>query len=46
MAGSRAPAAFMTAVSPGTIGVFHPNQYYRSHEAYMHAVAECDADRV
>ena len=39
MAGSRAPAAFMTAVSPGTIGVFHPNQYYRSHEAYMHAVA-------
>jgi 5-methyltetrahydropteroyltriglutamate--homocysteine methyltransferase len=32
-------AAFMTAVSPGTVGVFHPNQYYRSHEAYMHAVA-------
>ena len=31
-------AAFMTAVSPGTVGVFHPNQYYRSHEAYMHAV--------
>jgi 5-methyltetrahydropteroyltriglutamate--homocysteine methyltransferase len=31
--------AFMTAVSPGTVGVFHPNQYYRSHEAYMHAVA-------
>ena len=29
----------MTAVSPGTIGVFHPNQYYRSYEAYMHAVA-------
>ena len=39
MTGSRARAAFMTAVSPGTIGVFHPNQYYRSHEAYMHAVA-------
>jgi 5-methyltetrahydropteroyltriglutamate--homocysteine methyltransferase len=39
MAGSRASAAFMTAVSPGTIGVFHPNQYYRSHEAYMDAVA-------
>jgi 5-methyltetrahydropteroyltriglutamate--homocysteine methyltransferase len=38
MAGSRA-TAFMTAVSPGTIGVFHPNQYYRSYEAYMHAVA-------
>ena len=36
--GSRAAAAFMTAVSPGTVGVFHPNQYYRSHEAYMHAI--------
>ena len=29
---------FMTAVSPGTVGVFHPNQYYRSHEDYMHAI--------
>jgi 5-methyltetrahydropteroyltriglutamate--homocysteine methyltransferase len=38
-AGSRPMAGFMTAVSPGTIGVFHPNQYYRSHEAYMEAVA-------
>jgi 5-methyltetrahydropteroyltriglutamate--homocysteine methyltransferase len=36
--GSRAVAAFMTAVSPGTVGVFHPNQYYRSHDAYMHAI--------
>jgi 5-methyltetrahydropteroyltriglutamate--homocysteine methyltransferase len=36
---STAPSAFMTAVSPGTVGVFHPNQYYRSHEAYMHAVS-------
>jgi 5-methyltetrahydropteroyltriglutamate--homocysteine methyltransferase len=39
MAESKAAAGFMTAVSPGTIGVFHPNQHYRSHEAYMHAVA-------
>ena len=31
-------AGFMTAVSPGTVGVFHPNRYYRSHEAYMHAI--------
>jgi 5-methyltetrahydropteroyltriglutamate--homocysteine methyltransferase len=38
-AGSRAAAGFMTAVSPGTIGVFHPNQHYRTHEAYMRAVA-------
>jgi 5-methyltetrahydropteroyltriglutamate--homocysteine methyltransferase len=37
-AGSQASAAFMTAVSPGTVGVFHPNLYYRSHEAYMQAV--------
>src|SRR6185503_6051764 len=38
LTGSTAVAAFMTAVSPGTVGVFHPNQYYRSHEAYMHAI--------
>jgi len=38
MVGSTAVAGFMTAVSPGTVGVFHPNQYYRSHEAYMHAI--------
>ncbi len=30
---------FLTAVSPGTVGVFHPNRYYRSHEAYIAAVA-------
>jgi 5-methyltetrahydropteroyltriglutamate--homocysteine methyltransferase len=39
MSDVNAEDAFMTAVSPGTIGVFHPNQYYRSYEAYMHAVA-------
>jgi 5-methyltetrahydropteroyltriglutamate--homocysteine methyltransferase len=38
MAGSTAVAAFITAVSPGAVGVFHPNRYYRSHEAYMHAI--------
>jgi 5-methyltetrahydropteroyltriglutamate--homocysteine methyltransferase len=36
--GSSAVGGFMTAVSPGTVGVFHPNQYYRTHEAYMQAV--------
>jgi 5-methyltetrahydropteroyltriglutamate--homocysteine methyltransferase len=36
--GSSAVVGFMTAVSPGTVGVFHPNQYYRSHEDYMHAI--------
>jgi len=39
MAGTTAVTGFMTAVSPGTVGVFHPNQYYRSHDDYMHAVA-------
>jgi 5-methyltetrahydropteroyltriglutamate--homocysteine methyltransferase len=31
--------AFMTAVSPGTIAVFHPNEYYRTHEDYIEALA-------
>jgi 5-methyltetrahydropteroyltriglutamate--homocysteine methyltransferase len=31
---------FMTAVSPGTIAVFQPNEYYPSHEKYMEALAE------
>jgi 5-methyltetrahydropteroyltriglutamate--homocysteine methyltransferase len=44
LAGPTSRAAFMTAVSPGTVGVFHPNQYYRSHEAYMQAVASAMRD--
>jgi 5-methyltetrahydropteroyltriglutamate--homocysteine methyltransferase len=31
---------FMNAVSPGTIAVFQPNEYYPSHEAYLEALAE------
>lgn len=31
---------FMTAVSPGTIAVFQPNEYYPTHEKYMEALAE------
>jgi 5-methyltetrahydropteroyltriglutamate--homocysteine methyltransferase len=38
LTGSTAVGGFMTAVSPGTVGVFHPDQHYRSHEAYMHAI--------
>ena len=30
---------FMNAVSPGTIAVFQPNEYYPSHSAYMEALA-------
>jgi 5-methyltetrahydropteroyltriglutamate--homocysteine methyltransferase len=32
--------AFMNSVSPGTIAVFQPNEWYPSHEAYVQAVAE------
>jgi 5-methyltetrahydropteroyltriglutamate--homocysteine methyltransferase len=30
----------MNAVSPGTIAVFQPNEYYPTHEAYMMALAD------
>ena len=40
----KAPAleneGFMNAVSPGTIAVFQPNEYYPTHGAYMEALAE------
>ncbi|HTW24304.1 MAG TPA: cobalamin-independent methionine synthase II family protein [Candidatus Baltobacteraceae bacterium] len=31
---------FMNAVSPGTIAVFQPNEYYPSHEKYLEALAD------
>jgi len=31
---------FMNSVSPGTIAVFQPNEYYPSHESYLEALAE------
>lgn len=31
---------FLNAVSPGTISVFQPNEFYPSHEAYLAALAE------
>jgi 5-methyltetrahydropteroyltriglutamate--homocysteine methyltransferase len=30
---------FMNAVSPGTIAVFQPNEYYPSHQAYLDALS-------
>ena len=30
---------FMNAVSPGTISVFQPNEYYPSHETYLEALS-------
>lgn len=31
---------FMNAVSPGTVAVFQPNEYYKTHEEYMQALAD------
>lgn len=31
--------AFLTAASPGLIAIFHPNRYYPTHVAYLHALA-------
>lgn len=36
----NATEGFMNAVSPGTIAVFQPNEYYPSHAAYMQALAD------
>lgn len=40
MAAEGVQLAFMNAVSPGTIAVFQPNQFYPTHEAYVQALAE------
>ncbi len=37
---SRVTEAFMNSVSPGTIAVFQPNEYYSTHEAYVAALAD------
>ena len=39
LAGAKYKDAFMNAVSPGTIAVFQPNEYYPSHEKYLDALA-------
>jgi 5-methyltetrahydropteroyltriglutamate--homocysteine methyltransferase len=40
LAQANVTEGFMNAVSPGTIAVFQPNEYYGSHAAYMEALAE------
>lgn len=40
MANAKVEEGFLNAVSPGTIAVFQPNEYYPSHEAYMAALAD------
>jgi 5-methyltetrahydropteroyltriglutamate--homocysteine methyltransferase len=39
LAKNKIEEGFMNAVSPGTIAVFQPNEYYPSHEAYLDALA-------
>src|SRR5579864_2547034 len=36
--------AFLTAASPGVVASFLPNNYYRSHEDYVAAIAEAMRD--
>ena len=40
MAKANVTEGFMNSVSPGTVAVFQPNEYYKTHQAYMTAVAE------
>jgi 5-methyltetrahydropteroyltriglutamate--homocysteine methyltransferase len=40
LAASNAVEGFMNAVSPGTIAVFQPNEYYPSHQTYLLALAD------
>lgn len=40
LAKAKVAEGFMTSVSPGTICVFQPNEYYPTHEQYMEALAE------
>jgi 5-methyltetrahydropteroyltriglutamate--homocysteine methyltransferase len=35
----KAEGAFLTAASPGVVSLFFRNDHYRSHEAYLHAIA-------
>src|SRR5262249_54591013 len=37
---SPAAEAFLSAASPGVISIFLPNDYYKTHEAYLAALAE------
>jgi len=37
--GGGASQGFLTAVSPGTVAVFQPNEYYATHAAYLEALA-------
>jgi len=40
LAEAKIAEGFMNAASPGTIAVFQPNEYYRTYEDYLAALAE------
>lgn len=40
LSGAKVAEGFLTAVSPGTIAMFQPNEYYPSHQAYLEALAD------
>ncbi|HUN27373.1 MAG TPA: cobalamin-independent methionine synthase II family protein [Steroidobacteraceae bacterium] len=40
LAAAKVGVGFMNAASPGTIAVFQPNEYYRTYEDYLAALAE------
>ena len=40
VASAKPVDAFMSAASPGVISIFLPNQYYKTHEAYLTALAD------
>lgn len=40
LAKANVSEGFMNAVSPGTVAVFQPNEYYPTHTAYMEALAD------
>lgn len=40
MAAAGTDQGFMNAASPGVIAVFQPNEYYKSHQAFLEALAE------
>jgi 5-methyltetrahydropteroyltriglutamate--homocysteine methyltransferase len=39
MSKAKVVEGFMNSVSPGTIAVFQPNEYYPSHETYLEALS-------
>jgi 5-methyltetrahydropteroyltriglutamate--homocysteine methyltransferase len=40
IAGAHAEDVFMSAASPGVVSLFFHNDYYTTHEEYLHAIAD------